>query len=113
VSELEERRAHPRFPVSFPVRCRRLGPPRLQVTDEALVVDLSIGGMCIVAPTWIDVGNVVMIETEENAVRGLVVAVNDADPDTAERHAHIACSRLGVEAEVALGRLLEVHAEPQ
>ena len=113
MTELGERRAHPRFPVSFPVRCRRLGPPRVQVTDDAWVVDLSVGGMCVVAPPWIDVGNVVMIETEGHAVRGLVVAVNDADPDTADRRAHIACSRLGAEAEAALAHLLEVHAAPQ
>jgi hypothetical protein len=76
------------------------------------VVDLSVGGLCIVAPTWIDVGNVVTIEGEGYSVRGLVVAVNDADPDTADRHAHIACSRLGADAEAALAGLLELHAAP-
>ena len=113
MTELEERRAHPRFPVSFPVQCRRLGPPRLQVVDDARVVDLSVGGMCIVGPTWIDVGNVVTIETEGIAVRGLVVAVDEAEPGAGERNAHIACSGLGPDAEAALSHLLETHVDPR
>lgn len=76
IDELSERRAHKRHPVTFAVRCRRLGPRRAGATQVVDVVDVSLGGMKITAPPWVDVGNVLEVELDGVGLRALVVALS-------------------------------------
>ncbi|MEA3216155.1 MAG: PilZ domain [Acidimicrobiia bacterium] len=112
---VEERRAHPRFVVSFEARCRRLGPRRMHADQMVSVLDLSFGGMRIEAPPWMDVGNVVEIEKDDIAIRGLVVGVSGRNDGPGQRtslgpQAHIAFSNVSPECHWALAQLLQDEA---
>ncbi len=89
-----ERRAHPRVPTRFSVRCRRLG--RGGVDRAVEVVDLSMGGVRITAPAALQVGDLVELTVDEGAdpftLSGLVVSTS-AD-GVEDRYGHIAFTRL-------------------
>ena len=110
MDEFDDRRAHVRHPVSFHVRCRRLGPRQHEVAETAAVLDLSIGGMRLVAPVWASVGNVIEVEIDGVGVRGLVVALSAGGDPGAELHAHVAFGSLEPSGVGALSRRLEAHA---
>lgn len=91
--------------------------------DEIVAVhDLSFGGMRISAPEWIDVGNVVEIDKDGIALRGLVVGISGRDgarvdegrrgPGEGRRgpEAHIAFSNVSPECHWALAHLLQTEA---
>jgi hypothetical protein len=120
VSEVFERRAHPRYAVDFTVRCRRLGPRQRQRSDDVRVVDVSLGGMCIEAPSWMDIGNVLEVEGDGIAMRALVVGISSGSPASgdeprgrpsagATRHAHVAFSSVNGPA-IDLDRVLGPRA---
>ncbi len=111
MDELSERRAHVRRPVTFFVRCQRLGPRQTEVPDEVRVVDLSLGGLRVVAPPWAAVGNVVEVELDGVGVRSLVVALSPAARPDDEAHAHLAFGSLMPEAIGVVSRRLEGPVE--
>ena len=84
--------------------------------DETVqVYDLSFGGMRIAAPEWMDVGNVVEIDKDGIALRGLVVGVSGRDRsqlDESSRgpEAHIAFSNVSPECHWGLAHLLQTEA---
>lgn len=104
MDELSERRAQRRHAVSFAIRCRRLGPRRAESTQQVDVVDLSVGGMRITAPPWADIGNVLELEIDGVALRGLVVALSGRGHDGGFAFAHVAFASLTSEA---FGAVLE------
>lgn len=108
-----QRRRHRRVPVQLSLQCRRLGdeaPPVLDV--EA--VDLSKGGVRILAPEGLQVGDVVLLTLadagESVGYRGLVVDVRDAAERPGKRSARVAFSGFTEAMEAALGQLLSRHA---
>ena len=97
MDELSERRAQQRHPVSFGVKCRRLGPRHAESTLVVDVLDLSLGGMCVAAPPWADVGNVVEVEIDGIILRALVVALTEGGAGSAA-YAHLAFGSLTIES---------------
>ncbi|MPY93685.1 MAG: hypothetical protein GEV08_11675 [Acidimicrobiia bacterium] len=109
-----ERRAHPRVDASFSVRLRRLGTgSRPQPSDVVRVVDLSVGGIRVVAPPWAHVGDVVHIDVDDLGLRGLVVGTSGASPRGAWRHAHIAFTNMSDPTLSAVSRIVELHTVPR
>lgn len=111
MNELSERRAHRRHPVSFAIQCRRLGPRRAESTEQVDVVDLSLGGMRITAPSWADLGNVLEIELDGVGLRGLVVGLSGPGPDGGATFAHVAFGSLTSEAFGTVLELLDTHVD--
>jgi len=111
VDELSERRAHKRHAVSFAIHCRRLGPRRAESTEQVDVVDLSLGGMRISAPSWADIGNVLEIELDGVALRGLVVGLSGRGIDGGFAYAHVAFGSLTTEAFGAVLELLDASVD--
>jgi hypothetical protein len=106
LDELSERRAQQRRAVSFSVKCRRLGPRHAGSTLIVDVVDLSLGGMCVAAPPWADVGNVVEVEIDDIVLRALVVALTGRGAD-GPAYAHLAFGSLTTESVGLVIDLLE------
>lgn len=103
-----QRRQHRRTPVAMSLECRRLADSdrsRFDVTT----VDLSEGGVRLVAPPGLVVGDVVMLTVVEHAdtvaYRGLVVDVRP-DPDEGPSEVRVAFSGFNAAMESALGKLL-------
>jgi hypothetical protein len=111
MSTTEERRSAPRVPTRFPVHCRRLG--RGGIDDTVEVVDLSMGGMRIVAPEPLQVGDVVELTVEEGidplVLFGLVVGTTVGDED-GERFGNIAFTRLVPSTLEHIGFLVDLKA---
>ena len=82
-----------------------------EVPDEVRVVDLSLGGMRVVAPPWAAVGNVVSVELDGVGVRSLVVGLTPSASPDGEHHAHLAFGSLMPEAIGAVSRRLEGPVE--
>jgi hypothetical protein len=108
-----ERRAHPRVDASFSVRLRRLGTgSRPQPSDVVRVVDLSLGGVRVVAPGWTHVGDVVHIDVDDLGLRGLVVGVSHTSNRSA-RNAHIAFTNMSGPTLTAVGHIVDLHTVPK
>jgi PilZ domain len=77
MNAVEERRRHRRFAVRTNLRCRRLG--RGGFDEEVASIDLSLGGVLLLADDRVDVGDVVALDFAVVDVtlglRGLVVSV--------------------------------------
>lgn len=109
-----ERRAHPRVDASFSLRLRRLGTgSRPQPSDMVRVVDLSLGGVRILAPSWVHVGDVVHMDVDDIGLRGLVVGVTPSDQSRAYRHAHIAFTNMSDPTLAAVSQIVDLHTVPQ
>ena len=104
-----DRRAHPRVPASFSVGVRRLGSSIRPAPPATVpVVDLSVGGIRVVAPEWVGVGDVVEIEVDELALRGLVVNVSRRS-DGSALHAHVAFTNVSAEKLAVICQLVDRH----
>jgi hypothetical protein len=106
-TEEDDRREFRRVSVGFSVHCLRLG--RRGIDTDVKVIDLSPGGLRLVAPKGMDGGDVVeltfTVGDMKIPVRGLVVYTTTTDKGA--RHGHIAFTGLGDAALNALGRLLD------
>lgn len=114
-SQESDRRAHPRVDASFSVQLRRLGTgSRPQPCDVVRVVDLSLGGVRVVAPPWANVGDVVQIVVDDLGLRGLVVGVS---PNRASgrgwRNAHIAFTNMSDPTLAAVSQIVDLHTLPK
>lgn len=111
MSTSSERRTTPRVPTRFTVHCRRLG--RGGIDDDVEVVDLSMGGLRIVAPDRLQVGDVVELKIDEAldplTLFGLVVGMAPGDDD-ATRHGNIAFTRLVPSTLEHIGLLIDLKA---
>jgi hypothetical protein len=106
--DFADRRAHPRVPASFTLHCRRLG--RATIDEDVEVLDISMGGLRIVAPDRLDVGHVLELttpEADEGKLTGLVVGTSRADGG---KHAHIAFTRVGPPALERIAQLVDQHS---
>lgn len=108
-----QRRRHRRTSVALELECRRLADSE-RSRFEVTTVDLSEGGVRIVAPTGLVVGDVVMLtlaeETDAVAYRGLVVDVRGADRDGAE-DVRVKFAGFNAAMEAAVRTLLARHTE--
>jgi hypothetical protein len=110
----DDRRAHPRVDASFSVHLSRLGTgSRPQPADVVRVVDLSLGGVRVVAPSWANVGDVVHIMVDELGLRGLVVGVSPTGSDRGWRNAHIAFTNMSDPTLEAVSQIVELHTVPR
>lgn len=113
-SQQDERRAHPRVDASFSVHLRRLGTgSRPQPSDVVRVVDLSLGGVRVIAPPWANVGDVVHIMVDDLGLRGLVVGVSSNGPAGGWRNAHIAFTNMSDPTLEAVSQIVELHTVPR
>ena len=112
-SRYVQRRKHERVPVKLTLRCSRVGDETHPVIDVE-TVDLSKGGVKIVAPPGLQVGDVVMLTVadanETIGYRGLVIDVRDAPDHPGARAARVAFSGFTDAMEAALTRLIARHA---
>ena len=106
---IDERRRHRRQPVCTGVRCRRLGRGGFDESVESL--DLSLGGMLLLADRRLGVGDVLHLELGRDGtnvrLQGMVVGVRDA-PFTGlhARYVHVAFTSLSSHRLDALAELL-------
>lgn len=113
-SQDHERRAHPRVDASFSIHLRRLGTgSRPQPSDVVRVVDLSLGGARVVAPSWVHVGDVVQIVVDDLGLRGLVVGVTANRSGQGLRNAHIAFTNMSDPTLAAVSQIVELHTVPR
>ena len=108
-----QRRKHERVPVKLALRCTRVGDEKQPAIDVE-TVDLSQGGVKIVAPPGLQVGDVVLLTVadanETIGYRGLVIDVRDAADRPGARAARVAFSGFTEAMEAALTRLIARHA---
>lgn len=106
----KERRSAPRVATRFPVHCRRLG--RGGIDHEVEVVDLSMGGVRIVAPEALQVGDVVELKISEGidplTLFGLVVGTTQGQDH--ERFGNIAFTRLAPDTLENIGFLVDLKS---
>lgn len=114
-SRFVQRRRHPRVPVRLSMSCRRLVAGSADAV-EVLAVDLSEGGVRIVAPAGIQVGEVVLLTvadgTDAIGHRGTVVDVREVADAPGTRHARVAFGSSNPATEAALHQLLQRHSQP-
>jgi hypothetical protein len=112
-SRYVQRRKHERVPVTLTLQCMRVGDEKQGVIDVE-TLDLSQGGVKIVAPPGLQVGDVVELTVadadETIGYRGLVIDVRDAPERPGARAARVAFSGFTDAMESALTRLIARHA---
>jgi hypothetical protein len=102
-----ERRRHQRYPVAFKVQCARIGKEGSQAEVDA--VDVSRSGMRIIAPHGVAAGDVlslVLNPSEPVRTTGIVVTCRPAYDVRGRREAHIAFTKVTVEVQRELDRLI-------
>jgi hypothetical protein len=114
MNAVEERRRHRRFAVRTNLRCRRLG--RGGYDEEVASIDLSLGGVLLLADDRVDVGDVVALDfavvDETLGLRGLVVSVRPTlgSDGPHERYVHVAFTGLSPERFDSLCQFLDTLA---
>jgi hypothetical protein len=102
-----ERRRHQRYPATFKVQCARIGKEGSEAEVDA--VDVSRSGMRIIAPHGVAAGDVlslVLNPSEPVRTTGIVVTCRPAFDVRGRREAHIAFTKVTVEVQRELDRLI-------